>query len=98
MKNRKTINISCLLKDNKIICFHISLNERKVPSDYYKDFYYSNTSMKNCDELYKVEYINVEVDEDNVSCDFWNFIYNGFARQFYKQWEIHPEYRGSPAY
>ena len=94
---RKTIYISCLLKDNMIIAYHISPSKRIKPSDYYKDFCYSGTSMKNCDEIYKVEYMSVEF-EDKGHSNFNNYIFKEVAKEFYKQWDIHPKYWGIPPY
>lgn len=94
---RKTIYIDCLLKDNMIIAYHTSPNKRIIPSDYYKEFYYSRTTMENCDELYKVEYMSVEF-EDKEDSNFNNYIFEDVAREFYKQWKIHPKHWGCPAY
>ena len=94
---RRTIHINCLLKDNMIVSFHISPNKRTMPRDYYKDFYYSGTSMENCDELYKVEYMSVEF-EDKEDSNFNNYIFEDVAKKFYKQWKIHPKHWGRPAY
>ena len=51
----RTIYISVLLKDDKIIAWHIGRNERKTLSDYYKDFVYANESMVDCDKIYQIE-------------------------------------------
>lgn len=93
----KTIYINVLLKDNKIMGWHISPNERRTPSDYYKDFYYAGESMENCDKLYKVVGIAVTFKNDDNS-DLNNFIFDVIARDFFKRWEIHPNHFGAAAY
>ena len=93
---KKTIYINVLLKDNMIVSYHISSNERTMPHDYYKDFIYANKSMENCDEIYKVEGISVEfIDNDTRLNDY---IFEVIARDFFKLWKIHPEHFGSSAY
>lgn len=92
------IYISCLLKDNMIISYKISQNLKEYPHDYYKDFYYSGTSMENCDELYEVRYMSIEVDEDINYNKFNKYIFEVLAREFYKNWKIHPEHWGVAAY
>lgn len=91
----KEICISCLLKDNMIIAWHISISRRIVPSDYYKDFYYAGVSMEKCDEIYDVKYILVKFEEDD---DMNNYIFEEVSKTFYKQWQIHPEHWGQAAY
>lgn len=93
---KKTIYINVLLKDDMIVGWHISPNERTMPHDYYKDFIYANKSMKNCDEIYKVEGISVEFTDDDTRLN--NYIFEVIARDFFKLWKIHPEHFGSPAY
>lgn len=98
-KNRK-IYIDVLLKDNMIMCYHISSNRRTMPHDYYKDFYYARYDMSNCDKEFKVEWISVEFEdketEDGISLN--NYIFEEIARTFFKRWKIHPKHFGSPAY
>ena len=94
---RKTIHISALLKDNMIICYHISPNPKKHPHDYYNDFIYAEQDMENCDEIYEVKYMSVEF-EDGLPYEFNNYIFNVTAREFYKLWKIHPDHWGKPAY
>lgn len=94
---RKTIYISCLLKDNMIIAYKVSPNKKTMPHDYYKDFFYSGTSMENCDEIYEVEYMSVEF-EDKEDSNFNNYVFEEIAKNFYKQWNISPEHWGCPAY
>lgn len=93
---KKTLYINVLLKDNMIVGWHISPNERTMPHDYYKDFIYANKSMENCDEVYKVEGISVEFKDDDTRLN--NYIFEVIARDFFKLWKIHPEHFGSPAY
>ena len=95
---RKTIYISCLLKDNMIIAYHIGSNARKYPHDYYKDFYYADKGMENCDEIYEVKYMTVEYEDDEISTEFNFYIFDELAQQFYKHWEIHPNHFGESAY
>lgn len=97
---QKKIYINVLLKDNMIVGWHISPNERTMPHDYYKDFIYANKSMENCDEIYKVKGIAVEFENDDTeeSINLNNYIFEVIARDFFKIWKIHPEYFGSPAY
>lgn len=94
---RKTIYIDCMLKDNKIVAYHISPNQRTMPHDYYKDFLYAGKSMENCDEIYEVKWMSVEFDE-NTESKFNNYVFEEVARRFYMQWEIHEEYWGSKPY
>lgn len=97
MKNK--IYISCLLKDNMIVAYKISSNLKEYPHDYYKDFYYAGVSMDNCDEIYFVKWCSVEFDEeDDKRSDFNDYIFEKVARRFYKNWKIHPEHWGNPAY
>lgn len=93
---KRTLYINVLLKDNMIVSWHISPNERTMPHDYYKDFIYANKSMENCDEIYKVEGISVEFTDDDTRLN--NYIFEIIARDFFKLWKIHPEHFGSPAY
>ena len=93
---KRTLYINVLLKDNMIVGWHISPNERTMPHDYFKDFIYANKSMKNCDEIYKVEGISVEFTDNDTRLN--NYIFEVIARDFFKLWEIHPEHFGSPAY
>ena len=97
---QKKIYINVLLKDNMIVGWHISPNERTIPHDYYKDFIYVNKSMENCDEIYKVKGIAVEFENDDTeeSINLNNYIFEVIARDFFKIWKIHPEHFGSPAY
>ena len=96
---RKTIYISCLLKDNMIIDYSISSNLKEYPHDYYKSFIYSETDMENCDDIYTVKWCSVEFEEeDDKRSDFNNYIFMKVAERFYKNWKIHPEHWGSPAY
>lgn len=99
-KNKKTIYINVLLKDNMIMCWHISGNERTMPHDYYKDFYYAGKEMEKCDEIYEVRGISVEFidDESEESRRLNNYIFETIAKDFFKLWKIHPEHFGSPAY
>ena len=96
MKNK--IYISCLLKDNMIVDYKISSNLKEYPHDYYKDFYHAGVSMDNCDELYEVKWCSVEIDEDLNKNEFNSFIFEIFAREFFKNWKIHPEHWGFAAY
>lgn len=96
MKNK--IYISCLLKDNMIVDYKISSNLKQYPHDYYKDFFYADVSMDNCDELYEVKWCSVEVDEELNKNEFNSFIFEIFAREFFKNWKIHPEHWGTAAY
>lgn len=91
----KEIYISCLLKDNMIIAYRISGNLKKEPEDYYKDFIYANI-VPNFKE-YEVKWMSVSIPED-ISSEFNNYIFEVIAREFYKQWKIHPDHFGSPAY
>lgn len=91
----KDIYISCLLKDNMIVAYRISGNLKKEPEDYYKDFIYAGVVAKF--EEYEVKWMSVSVPE-NISLEFNDYIFNGLAREFYKQWKIHPEHFGSAAY
>ena len=97
---QKKIYINVLLKDNMIVGWHISPNERTMPHDYYKDFIYANRSMENCDEIYKVKGIAVEFENNDTeeSINLNNYIFEVIARDFFKIWKIHPEHFGSPAY
>lgn len=97
---QKKIYINVLLKDNMIVGWHISPNERTMPHDYYKDFIYANKSMENCNEIYKVKGIAVEFENDDTeeSINLNNYIFEVIARDFFKIWKIHPEHFGSPAY
>lgn len=97
---QKKIYINVLLKDNMIVGWHISPNERTMPHDYYKDFIYANKSMENCDEIYKVKGIAVEFENNDTeeSINLNNYIFEVIARDFFKIWKIHPEHFGSPAY
>ena len=95
---RKTLCISAMLKDNMIISWRISPNSKKYPHDYYKDFYYADEDMENCDEIYEVKYMLVEFEEDDITSEFNNYIFNVTAREFYKHWKIHPNHWGKPAY
>lgn len=96
----KTININVLLKDNMIVCYHISPNKRTMPHDYYKDFFYAGESMEDCDKKYKVEWIAIqfEYNEDEESSSLNNYIFEEIAKTFFKRWKIHPKHWGSPAY
>lgn len=91
----KEIYISCLLKDNMIVAYHISGNPRKEPEDYYKEFYYAEVVPEY--DKYEVKWMSVSVPED-ISLEFNDHIFNGLAREFYKQWKIHPKHWGSSAY
>ena len=91
----KEIYISCLLKDNMIVSYHISGNAKKEPEDYYKYFYYAGFVPEY--DKYEVKWMAVSVPED-ISLEFNDYIFNGLAREFYKQWKIHPEHLGSAAY
>lgn len=97
---QKKIYINVLLKDNMIVGWHISPNERTMPHDYYKDFIYANKSMENCDEIYKVKGIAVEFENNDTeeSAILNNYIFEVIAKDFFKIWKIHPEHFGSPAY
>lgn len=96
--NKKEIYISVLLKDNMIVSFRISGNEKKYPHDFYKDFYYADKSMGiNVDEIYKVKSIKIELDDD-ISSEFNNYIFEEFARNYFRHWKIHPEHFGKAAY
>lgn len=95
--SKRSIYISCMLKDNMIVAYKISGNLKEYPHDYYKDFYYAGASMENCDEIYEVKYMEVIVDDD-IKTELNNYIFEELARKFYKQWKIHPEHFGSPAY
>ena len=96
--DKKSIYISALLKDNMIIAYRISGNLKQYPHDYYKDFYYADVEMpNNVDEEYKVKYMEIIVDDD-IDNNFNNWIFDGFAQEFYKQWKIHPNHFGKPPY
>ena len=95
---RKIIHINCLLKDNKIIAWHIGPNKRTTPSDYYKDFFYADVSMENCDKEYEVKYMSVEFEENDDSNNFNDYVFKDISRKFYWNWEIHPNHWGSRAY
>lgn len=92
---RKTIYISCLLKDNMIISYKISGNLKSIPQDYYKEFYYED---KDITDEYKVKCMSVEFEETDITSDFNNYIFDEVARKFYKHWKIHPEHWGKAAY
>ena len=96
----RTIYISVLLKDNKIVGWHVGRNERKTPSDYYKDFIYANETIENCDEIYQIEKIAVtfEDNDDKKSNEINELIFGKIARTFFRKWEIHPKHWGTPAY
>ena len=96
---RKTIYINCLLKDNKIVAWRISSNQKNMPHDYYKDFLKFGMSLENCDEIYKVKWMSVEFnDDDDPEFELNNYIFKEIAEKFYKQWEIHPEHWGKAPY
>lgn len=93
-----TIYIDVLLKDNMIMSYHIGHNERKSPQDYYKDFFYADVEMNaNINKEYEVKRMVVGIDAD-ISSKFNNYIFDDLAREFFKQWEIHPKHWGQPAY
>ena len=96
----RTIYISVLLKDEKIIAWHIGRNERKTPSDYYKDFIYADESMEDCDKIYQIKKISVtfEDKDDKESNEINELIFDKIARDFFKKWEIHPKHWGGAAY
>lgn len=98
--NKRKIYIDVLLKDNMIMSYHISGNERTMPHDYYKDFYYSGYNMENCDKEFEVKGIAVEfIDNKNEeSSELNDFIFEVIARDFFKRWKVHPEHFGSAAY
>lgn len=97
--NKRTIYINALLKDNMIIAWRISPNLREFPHDYYKDFYYNDTPMfiETVDDEYKAKYMSVEID-DNISNEFNDFIFEKLAKEYYKQWRVHPKHFGQAAY
>lgn len=96
----RTIYISVLLKDDKIIAWHIGRNERKTPSDYYKDFIYANESMEDCDKIYKLKKLSVtfEDNDDSESNEINELIFDKIARVFFRKWEVHPKHWGEAAY
>ena len=98
--NKRKIYINVLLKDNMIMSYHISRNERTMPHDYYKDFYYAGYDMTNCDKEFEVKGIAVEfIDDDNEeSSELNDFIFEVIAKDFFKRWKVHPEHFGSAAY
>ena len=91
----RRIYISCLLKDNMIVSYHISGNPKKEPQDYYKYFYYAGFVPEY--DKYEVKWMAVSVPED-ISSEFNDYIFEVTAKEFYKQWKIHPKHWGSPAY
>lgn len=93
-----TIYISVLLKDNMIMAYHIGHNKRKCPQDYYKDFYYADVEMNaDINKEYEVKRMEVGIDTD-ISNQFNEYIFDNLAREFFKQWKIHPKHWGQPAY
>lgn len=95
---KKNIYISALLKDNMIMAYCISGNLKQYPHDYYKDFYYADIEMcENVDKEYCVRYMSIEIDDD-IESKFNNYIFEVFAKEFYKQWKIHPNHFGVSAY
>ena len=91
----KEIYISCLLKDNMILAYRISGNLKQYPEDYFKDFVYAGVVPKF--EEYEVKWMAVSIPEDT-DTKFNNYIFEVTAKEFYKQWKIHPEHLGSAAY
>ena len=78
-----------------IVSYHVSGNPKKEPEDYYKDFYYAEVVPEY--DKYEVKWMSVRAPED-ISSEFNDYIFNSLAREFYKQWKIHPKHMGSPAY
>lgn len=97
----KTIYASVLLKDNKIISYRISPNKKEKPSDFYKDFIYSEyKDWSNCDNEFEVQWMGFEFNDndDKESYRINNYIFNNIAKEFFKMWEIHPEHFGDKPY
>lgn len=97
---QKTIHISALLKDNMIIAWYVGPNKREIPSDYYKDFLYADYPLVDCENKFDVKCIAVsfEYNDDEESTRTNNYIHEVISKNFYKQWKIHPEHWGIPAY
>ena len=64
---RKTIYISCLLKDNMIMSYRISSNLKEYPHDYYKDFKSDSELEMKYSKLGDYEVTYEEHESDNKS-------------------------------
>lgn len=98
----KTIYVSILLKDNKIMSYRISPNKKTKPTDFYKDFYYTEYDLfsEEIDRDFTVECIGIQFEDNGSkkSNDINNYIFEEVATTFMKFWEIHPDHFGAVPY
>lgn len=96
IKPQYSIWANALLSDGKILFWYTDRDKAKSKFDFYKDFYYSRIKVDEYEKTHKLTLVRKEFfvfnDEDN------NKIFDVEAVEFYKQYEISPDYKGQPPY
>lgn len=87
----KSVYANALLKDGKIMFWWTGLDRCQIPQDFYKDFYCAGMKMIEELETGRYSLATAEMEQKGNA---------GFeeAEGWYRQYEIHPDSKGQPAY
>ena len=91
MKNNMIVFANAVLKDGKLMFFWTSGSECESVLDFYKDFYYAGLNMKE----------EIESGKYSLETKRMSQVGNaGFdeATEFYRQFELHEDYKGIKPY
>lgn len=93
----RTVYANALLSDGKILFWYTG-NKCEAWYDFYKDFYYAGIDGVEYEKSHNLELVKMGFIDPTEDWDFNDLIFNVFAKEFYRQYQISEDSRGAKPY
>ena len=93
----RTVYANALLSDGKILFWYTG-DECEAWHDFYKDFYYAGLNATEYEKSHNLELVKMGFIDPTEDWDSSDLIFNVFAKDFYRQYQISEDSRGQKAY
>lgn len=93
----KTVYANALLSDGKILFWYTG-NECKDWHDFYKDFYYAGINSTEYERTHELKLVKMGFIDPTEDWDYNHLIFDSFSKEFYKQYPISKDSKGSKPY
>ena len=93
----RTVYANALLSDGKILFWYTG-DECKDWHAFYKDFYYAGLIATEYEKSHNLELVKMGFIDPTEDWDYSDLIFNVFAKDFYRQYQISEDSRGQKAY
>lgn len=94
--DERIIYANALLSDGKILFWYTG--NKCTEYDFYKDFYYSEINEKEYRKEHKIEIKQIGFIDSTEDWEWNKMIFDFYAKEFYKQWEISEDSKGARPY